>query len=536
LRNDFKQSDMNELTIEDLLPFFVAENGETKITPATKIARVMINGERYYFEKDKGLATRLLPSVTTFLSRWIPKPYHLEKYIRESGEEGIIHRDRRAAYGTCMHVLIERLVKAGYNMDKDAPRAAAQEFIGMDATETEIKGLQKDLCAFAVWAKAHDLFVVALEVPLYSENIGISGMCDLVGIITVKEGKETHRVNCIIDFKSGRKGFYETHAFQLHIYRDMWNEMYGDVFAVKRVFNWGPKDWKKETPTCHFEEQTSEEIESLLSHLYAMEKIRPMQPKKDDFAFFGIADGVPDFSKTDIITLIVAAQEKAAAPLAGEIAEDAGLDAMFSGIQPSFLAIDGKTDLLAAILSPEAAEASWEKERNVFYRDCVESLLEGDFVAAAASETHEPVIAPLATEKPAKAAKKGGFSMNQLLEAVHGLGGFGYMERDNDGSLKAIQVGLNDVLNKKPLSSGRTIYSFILAGKAVSLDRKADIWSVKFDKKEKTDLSEEDAVDRILSNKELKAALQSFVFPLPAPLPAVEPANPDILPGQLPLF
>jgi len=39
LRNDLKKAFRKDLTIEDLLPFFVAENGETKITPAPKIAR-----------------------------------------------------------------------------------------------------------------------------------------------------------------------------------------------------------------------------------------------------------------------------------------------------------------------------------------------------------------------------------------------------------------------------------------------------------------------------------------------------------------
>jgi len=524
---------MNELTIEDLLPFFVAENGETKITPATKIARVMINGERYYFQRDKGLATRLLPSVTTFLSRWIPKPYHLEKYIRESGEDGIAHRDRRAAYGTCMHVLIERLVKAKYNLEPGAPRAAAYEFIGADATEAEITDLQKDLCAFAVWAKAHDLFVVALEVPLYSETIGISGMCDLVGIITIKEGKETHRINVIIDFKSGRKGFYETHAFQLHIYRDLWNEMYGDVFAVKRVFNWGPKDWKKSVPTCHFEEQTSEMIEKKLFHYYGLEALDPMQPKKEAFSFSGIVDGEPVFAKTDIITLIVAAQEKAAAPLAGEIAEDAGFDAMFSGIQPSFLAIDGKTDLLAAILSPEAAEASWEKERNVFYRDCVESLLEGDFVAAAASETPAPVIAPPVTEKPAKAAKKGGFSMNQLIEAAHGLGAFVTQERNESNEIETIKPSLETVRNRALSRSGAKNYAPVISQKVISIHCSPDgFWDISATRQNKSGLSEEQAVEYILANKHftaLKAALQAP----PAPLPATDT---DVHPNQQSLF
>jgi len=155
------------------------------------------------------------------------------------------------------------LIRQMYCLSRSDVREAAYQFIGDTVTEAEIQDLEMDLCAFSVWAKKHDLAVVALEVPLYSEKIGISGMCDLVCKITVKDS----RVNAIIDFKSGRKGFFERHAYQLHIYRDLWNEMYGDVFAVKRVFNWAPKEWRKE-PTCHFEEQTSEEITEVLGLYY----------------------------------------------------------------------------------------------------------------------------------------------------------------------------------------------------------------------------------------------------------------------------
>jgi len=351
---------------------------------------------------------------------------------------------------------------------------------------SEITDLQKDLCAFAVWAKAHDLFVVALEVPLYSETIGISGMCDLVGIITIKEGKETHRINVIIDFKSGRKGFYETHAFQLHIYRDLWNEMYGDVFAVKRVFNWGPKDWKKSVPTCHFEEQTSEMIEKKLFHYYGLEALDPMQPKKEAFSFSGIVDGEPVFAKTDIITLIVAAQEKAAAPLAGEIAEDTGFDAIFSEIQ-------------------------------------------ADFVAAASSETPVPVIASPVTEKPAKAAKKGGFTMNQLIEAAHGLGAFVTQERNESNEIETIKPSLETVRNRALSRSGAKNYAPVISQKVISIHCSPDgFWDISATRQNKSGLSEEQAVEYILANKHftaLKAALQAP----PAPLPATDT---DVHPNQ----
>ncbi|MCB0376370.1 MAG: hypothetical protein KDD04_10665, partial [Sinomicrobium sp.] len=58
-------------------------------------------------------------------------------------------------------------------------------------------------------------------------------------------------------FKSGRKGFWPTHEAQLHIYRMMWNAVFGEKVGleVTHVFNWAPNKWR-DKPTYKLQNQT----------------------------------------------------------------------------------------------------------------------------------------------------------------------------------------------------------------------------------------------------------------------------------------
>jgi len=189
-------------------------------------------GERFYARVKDGMVL-WYPSVTRIIKATSPTPQGLLAWTAKHGIDGANKlRDEAAERGTQMHVLIEEYLTTG---------------------TLELDGLpefhQKALASFAQFCRDHDVQPVHTEKVLYSDEYQYAGACDLICTMIWKK----HRIRAMIDFKSGTN-LYDDYAVQLGMY---WHAAEEHGHIIDRVFNWSPKDWRKE-PTYTLTDQSED--------------------------------------------------------------------------------------------------------------------------------------------------------------------------------------------------------------------------------------------------------------------------------------
>jgi len=263
---------MSETTIEAPVAIYRAENAP--IVTDT-IYRIDSHGGRYYYKLNNG-EPEFGESVTTILGRTMPKAPQLVEWIANMGyAESMQFMNERACYGTTMHVLAGEYLQ-GIPLDLDGDHIPLSL---MSQAEIENVGynhawpdeMKRDLLAFAQWVKDYKVTPIVIEQVLLFDRVG--GALDLVCDLTLdvpgfygevwksgprkgepKETKQEQRVRAIVDFKSGRKGFWESHEIQLYAYRDLWNSTFPED-PVQLLFNWSPKEWRT-APSYNFKDQS----------------------------------------------------------------------------------------------------------------------------------------------------------------------------------------------------------------------------------------------------------------------------------------
>ena len=302
------------MTVEEMTAMFFDE--KTLIEPPYKVWQLNSKGHRYYYRYDDAGNPEFFPSVTTILSQTLPKAPHLINWIANKGiEEAERYKGERAAYGTFMHAAFEELlINRAY--DLDGLKGKLKEYIEVYRLPDDFiyyaDDLKKDVLAFAQFVLDYDVRPLAVEIALVHPYYKYAGMIDCPCTMRAKIGSDD-RINAIVDFKSGRKGFYEESEIQLGMYRDMWNVNF-EQFPVTRIFNFSPKDWRKK-PSYNLKEQT--ESPNIRKIPYLLE-IAAIEDEKRDNTFTAvngmvILDDAPDLSQ-NVISLSLAELIKTKAP------------------------------------------------------------------------------------------------------------------------------------------------------------------------------------------------------------------------------
>lgn len=188
-------------------------------------------GERFYARVNDGKVI-WYPSVTRIIKATSPtSPGLMAWYAKHGFEEAGKLRDDAAERGTQMHRLIEDYLRDGVLDLADLPEFQA-----------------KAMLSFHAFAQEVDLQPHHTERVLYNDELIYAGACDLICSMTWKK----ERVTALIDFKSG-SNVYDDYAVQLEMYRLAAMQQ---GFPIYKVFNWAPKDWRKE-PTYTLTDQSA---------------------------------------------------------------------------------------------------------------------------------------------------------------------------------------------------------------------------------------------------------------------------------------
>ena len=287
------------MTAEEMKALFFSD---ALIEPSYKVWQLNSKGHRYYYKFNDDGIPEFYPSVTTILSQTMPKSDYLVKWIAEKGiEEAERYKMERAAYGTFMHAQFEELIiNRCYDLDELPSKLLsyiAKNNLSPDFVQYADE-LKKDVLAFAQFVIDYDVKPLAVEIALVHPVHHYAGMIDLP--CTMNDPKTGERINAIVDFKSGRKGFHEEHEIQLHLYAMMWCANYPDI-PISKVFNFSPKDWRKK-PTYNLKDQTESPNAQKIPYLL---KLAAVEEEKRSNTFTHVSGSINLDCNTDLTKNVI---------------------------------------------------------------------------------------------------------------------------------------------------------------------------------------------------------------------------------------
>lgn len=333
--------------------------------PPYKCYQLNSEGHRYYYRYVDGEPV-FYPSVTTMLRQVTPTSPWLIDWMLANGKEGAVEkRDLAAAYGTFMHWQFEELIiNRRYDFDK-VPEVLAgyierENLPDKVFNEWAVK-IRKDVLAFAQFVRDYKVVPLAIEIALVNPVHNYAGCIDLPCVMT--NPKTGEQFTAIVDFKSGRKGFYEDHELQLHLYRMMWAENFPDM-PIEKLYNFSPKDWRTK-PTYNLKDQTDSINAAKIPALLALAAIE--DEKRDNT--ITVIEGAFDLDAGDIMdnvtTLSLSELIKAKA------AQDKEPD---EPVKAENEPVDGKTGAKTG-KSTNEAENGWNREKTDEFFDGLNEMV-----------------------------------------------------------------------------------------------------------------------------------------------------------------
>lgn len=234
--------------------------------PNYQVGRVSFGRGRSYIRIQDGQLEspfRLYTSLTTAISTCAPMEKSLLEWHCKLGMAEAERYTRMSAdYGTLMHLVFGEFLRNQYYDFAELPMAVNAYVHERSLVYPEIKywhkNLTKDLAAFAQFCYDYEVKPLGIEYVLLS-NKGFGTLIDLVCKMKIREAKGSRNFDtrtCIINFKSGKHGFYRNNGIQVSCEAQLFHENFPDI-QIQHSFNWSPKDWET-SPTYNLKDWTGE--------------------------------------------------------------------------------------------------------------------------------------------------------------------------------------------------------------------------------------------------------------------------------------
>lgn len=295
---------INKGVIEKLAPDFLGD--DFKAVQPYPIYRINQIGYRLYVKVFDDNSWLCGVGTTSLLKNTMPESFFLNDWKSKMSSQYGMHYtgwylEHSANYGTFYHVICGKLLRnEKININKDSFFDYMELFYkkndydfneGIKWYRHAKKNYKKDILSFVKWVQEYKIKPIAMEYQFVTvcniskddnpKIVSYSGTFDLVCKATINGVQEV----ILVDFKTS-KGFYGSHEAQLHLYARAWNneDIHNVVSGLKveKVYNFAPKDWRKE-PSFLFKDQTkSKQKNNIDSYLEIYHNSNKIELKRDE--------------------------------------------------------------------------------------------------------------------------------------------------------------------------------------------------------------------------------------------------------------